>query len=153
MTYYQSQIILQTHNYLTSDNRSILKDLSLSFGRQKTGIVGRNGVGKSTLLKLIVGELKPYSGSVCLSGTIAYFPQNFTSYLDENVAEILGVAEKIAALDRIEKGSVEIKDFELLGDDWNIRSRISDQLKLFELNHIDLSERVNSISFNSNNFK
>ena len=35
------------------------------------GIVGANGSGKSTLLKLICGILRPYRGSVCVSGTIA----------------------------------------------------------------------------------
>ena len=35
------------------------------------GIVGTNGSGKSTLLKLICGILKPYKGSVFVTGTLA----------------------------------------------------------------------------------
>ena len=35
------------------------------------GIIGTNGSGKSTLLKLICGILKPYKGSVNISGTLA----------------------------------------------------------------------------------
>ena len=38
---------------------------------QAWGLVGRNGSGKSTLLKVICGILKPYQGSVSVSGTIA----------------------------------------------------------------------------------
>lgn len=39
------------------------------------GIVGPNGVGKSTLLKTIAGIIKEISGSVELEGTVAYIPQ------------------------------------------------------------------------------
>lgn len=44
---------------------------------EKIGIIGRNGTGKSSLLKIILGELSPSSGEVsCPRGTsIAYVPQ------------------------------------------------------------------------------
>lgn len=49
-----------------------LRDVSLQVRKGEAwGIVGTNGSGKSTLLKLICGILKPYKGSVSLSGTIA----------------------------------------------------------------------------------
>ena len=48
----------------------------------KIGIVGVNGTGKSTLLKLILGEEKPISGAILQSGGIRinYLPQNPMSY-------------------------------------------------------------------------
>jgi lipopolysaccharide transport system ATP-binding protein len=49
-----------------------LQNVSLQVRKGEAwGIVGTNGSGKSTLLKLICGILKPYKGSVSLSGTIA----------------------------------------------------------------------------------
>ena len=49
-----------------------LQNVSLQVRKGEAwGIVGTNGSGKSTLLKLICGILKPYKGSVILSGTIA----------------------------------------------------------------------------------
>lgn len=49
-----------------------LQDVSLQIRKGESwGIVGTNGSGKSTLLKLICGILKPYKGSVNISGTIA----------------------------------------------------------------------------------
>lgn len=49
-----------------------LQDVSLQVRKGESwGIVGTNGSGKSTLLKLICGILKPYKGSVNISGTIA----------------------------------------------------------------------------------
>ena len=43
----------------------IFKDLNLSINEKKQiGLVGRNGTGKSTLLKLLTGELTPDSGRI-----------------------------------------------------------------------------------------
>lgn len=59
-------------------NKTLIKDFSTMIIRgDKIGIIGPNGVGKSTLLKLLLGELSPQSGSI-RHGTkleIAYFDQ------------------------------------------------------------------------------
>ena len=47
------------------DKDYILKDINLDvFRGDFVGIIGPNGTGKSTLLKLILGQLKPHSGSL-----------------------------------------------------------------------------------------
>jgi ABC-type multidrug transport system ATPase subunit len=68
---------------------------------QLIGIVGREGVGKSTLLKLLAGKLKPDSGSIringydlwknkyLLKGTIGYVPEEDLLYDDLTVADNL----------------------------------------------------------------
>lgn len=49
-----------------------LQDISLEIKKGESwGIVGKNGSGKSTLLKLITGIIRPYKGSVAVSGTVA----------------------------------------------------------------------------------
>lgn len=49
-----------------------LKDVNLSVGRGETlGLVGRNGAGKSSLLKVICGVHKPTKGSAVLRGRVA----------------------------------------------------------------------------------
>ena len=51
--------------------RTIIKDFSLRIQRgDRIGVVGSNGVGKSTLLKLLTGELAPDSGTVTLAKTL-----------------------------------------------------------------------------------
>ena len=53
------------------ENLPILKDYHYAFRRgEKLGIVGNNGVGKSTFLKLIVGDLKPQAGKVVHGDTL-----------------------------------------------------------------------------------
>lgn len=60
------------------DGRSIIKDFNYIFlADDRIGIVGENGCGKSTLMKIIMGEISPDSGSVEIGQTvkIGYFSQ------------------------------------------------------------------------------
>ncbi len=43
--------------------------------KEKIGIVGENGVGKTTLLKILIGELKADEGSVYLTDSYSYISQ------------------------------------------------------------------------------
>ena len=54
------------------DNRPIIRDFTLRIQRgDRVGLVGANGTGKTTLLKLLTGELAPDSGSVKRAKTLA----------------------------------------------------------------------------------
>ncbi|MEL7310110.1 MAG: ATP-binding cassette domain-containing protein [Pseudomonadota bacterium] len=86
---------VQLHNVSFGYGGSLLIDkLSMVIQRgDRIGLVGNNGVGKSTLLKLILGELEPHSGTV-KHGTnleIGYFDQ-LRRELDGNktIAEVVG---------------------------------------------------------------
>lgn len=66
--------------------RTIVRNFSdIILRGDKVGLIGPNGIGKTTLLKLILGELKPDSGKVQLSTrlNIAYFDQ-MRSQLNDN---------------------------------------------------------------------
>ena len=73
--------------YAGYDNKIVLKDISLNvLDNDFLGIIGPNGGGKTTLLKLILGLLKPKSGEIkfCnpnLKTNIGYMPQ--TNYIDK----------------------------------------------------------------------
>ena len=58
--------------YHSWQHRSVLEDISFNIEHGTTvGFVGRNGVGKSTLLGLIAGVLKPDSGQITVNGRIS----------------------------------------------------------------------------------
>ncbi|MCL2568317.1 MAG: ABC-F family ATP-binding cassette domain-containing protein [Oscillospiraceae bacterium] len=61
------------------DNRTLFEDINLeSGGGERIALIGDNGTGKSTLLKLIVGEEAPDSGSIKFGPAVkkAYLPQH-----------------------------------------------------------------------------
>ena len=60
----------------------VLRGVSLIINpKDRIGLVGPNGVGKTTLLKVIAGELKPISGSIVNNGLlIGYLPQEITEH-------------------------------------------------------------------------
>jgi ABC transport system ATP-binding/permease protein len=79
----------------------LLEDVNIQIERgEMVGLLGRNGMGKSTLLKLIYGDLSPESGSVSRQQNlrVAYLPQDVPVDLTGSVAEIVGSGlEKHAA--------------------------------------------------------
>ena len=65
-----------SHSY---DDNKVLNDITLKFEPdEKVALIGANGVGKSTLLKILMEELKPSAGEIKWGATIepSYFPQD-----------------------------------------------------------------------------
>lgn len=79
--------------YKEFDNQKILKNINLTIPKGKIiGLLGKNGMGKSTLIKLINDLLTPTSGEVLINGekpgieskkVISYLPER--TYLDKSM--------------------------------------------------------------------
>ena len=87
--------------------------------KDRIGLVGRNGAGKSTILKLIAGEQQPTSGAVTRNGecTIGYLPQQMkvadtTTLLDETEKAFDEVLRIEAEIERLTKEIAERTDYE-----------------------------------------
>ena len=80
-------------SYRTPDGRSLFENLTLAFGAERTGLVGRNGVGKSTLIRLILGEVAPAAGGVAVRGRMGVLRQALSPPQGLSVADLLGVSE------------------------------------------------------------
>ena len=63
----------------TLDGRPLLRELTMTFGRERAAIVGRNGVGKSTLLRVLAGEEPPRRGKVSIRGTVVRVAQDLSA--------------------------------------------------------------------------
>ncbi len=67
-------ITLSAVNYSVGE-RALFTDLSLSFQKKKYGLVGPNGIGKTTLARIVAGIIGPASGQVQSSCKVGYFTQ------------------------------------------------------------------------------
>src|SRR3989442_9485142 len=73
-----SRLVLQVRNLaIDVAARRVLSDASFPVAAgDKVGLVGRNGAGKTSLLKVLAGEHDPEAGLVLRQGTLGYVPQN-----------------------------------------------------------------------------
>ena len=85
------------------DGKPLIQGFSIRIVRgDRIGLVGNNGVGKSTLLQLLLGERKPQGGSIKHGVNLrtGYFDQHRRELdLDKTVAEVVGEGKDYVLLD------------------------------------------------------
>jgi len=118
-----ASITLSHLAWSTPDGRPLFSALDLGFTAERCAIVGRNGVGKTTLLRLIAGELQPRAGRITASGTIAMLRQIVDVAPHERIADLFGVRAGLALLARAEAGTATID--ELAEADWEIEAKLA----------------------------
>jgi len=123
---FMPSITISNLSWSTPDGHAVLSDLDLQFQRERTGIVGRNGVGKSTLLRLLTGEIAPATGHVTINGSIAMLRQMVQVGARESIADLFGIAPAIALLRKAEAGDATID--EIADIDWTLEARIDEAL-------------------------
>lgn len=92
------------------DSHCVFHDVNLTIKRgEKVAFVGKNGEGKSTLVKCIMNEI-PYKGSLKLGHNveIGYYAQNQAQMLD-------GELTVFDTIDRVAKGDIRLKIRDILG--------------------------------------
>ncbi|MEU4389617.1 ribosomal protection-like ABC-F family protein [Kribbella sp. NPDC023855] len=139
-------VVVSSLSFSWPDDTPVFDGLSFTVGAGRTGLVAPNGAGKSTLLKLIAGELKPRGGSVSVEGVVGYLPQTLPLVGDLTVAEVLGIAPIIQALNAIESGDVAEEHFTTVGDDWDIEERTTAQLDRLGLGGLEFGRRLSTLS-------
>lgn len=105
----------------TPQGKQIIKDIYLSFFYgAKIGIIGLNGSGKSTVMKIIAGLDQAYQGDVVFSPgyTVGYLPQEPELDLKKTVKEVVmeGAQETVDVLKEYEEINNSFMDEEVLND-------------------------------------
>ena len=135
-------LTLDSISLITPDGRQLFDGLTVALGRERIGVVGRNGSGKSSLLRLIAGEIEPAAGSIRRAGSFGMLAQLVDEKL--TVSQALGVANDLARLRRIECGEGSLDDANRA--DWTLPSRISAALAEIGLPVLPLNRAIASLS-------
>jgi ABC transport system ATP-binding/permease protein len=130
-----SALLSATEIRLTYGYQTLLDGVTLAIGAgEKVGMVGRNGCGKTSLLKILTRQSAADSGEIAVRRAlrIGYLPQEFELDPDLSVGENIaaGAADLVQAVRRYETGDGSDAELEELlhlidhADGWNLEARI-----------------------------
>lgn len=139
--------IIKDLSYIHADKEILFSHLHLSINSgDKIALTGNNGCGKSTLMRILAGDLSPSSGTVLRPEHLYYVPQHFGQYDRQTVAQALGISRKLSALHAILSGDAAEKHFNTLDDDWNVEEHALASLDNWGLDGIPLSRPMERLS-------
>lgn len=139
--------IIKDLSYIHTDKEILFSHLHLSINSgDKIALTGNNGCGKSTLMRILAGDLSPSSGTVLRPEHLYYVPQHFGQYDRQTIAQALGISHKLSALHAILSGDATEKHFNTLNDDWNVEERAQASLDSWGLDGITLSRPMEGLS-------
>ncbi|MDH1303022.1 ABC-F family ATP-binding cassette domain-containing protein [Achromobacter sp. GD03932] len=139
-------IALEGVSYVLPDGRTLFSGLDEQFDLRPAGLVGRNGVGKSVLARILAGQLPPAHGRCLRSGSVHYLAQQAAPGAAETVAGLAGMQATLAALGRIEAGSAAAEDFDIVGERWDARLALQQELERCGLGHLDAATPAAALS-------
>ncbi|HCH0658786.1 TPA: ABC-F family ATP-binding cassette domain-containing protein [Enterobacter asburiae] len=100
--------------------------LNLTLEPSLCALVGRNGSGKTRLLRLLAGLDEPATGHIERFGSHAWVAQQHVISPQTTLAELLGYDAIFSARKRIESGDYQPDDLELLEGHWDVAERLSE---------------------------
>lgn len=134
-------------SYRHPDREVLFNNIAFSIAKgEKVALVGDNGTGKSTLLRIISGMLRPASGNVAVSEIPYYVPQHFGQFDSMTIAGAVGVENKLNALHAILQGDVSEEHYTALADDWDVENRVYCAMASWGLDGFDAGRPMNTLS-------
>ncbi len=140
-------LTIQNLSYIHPNKDVLFNNIHFTINpSEKIALIGNNGVGKSTLLKIIAGELQASEGTLKTKTKPYYIPQIFGQCNSLTIAEALGVDKKLKALHAILNGDVSEENYDQLNDDWTIENRCTEALNHWKVNDLNLSQPLKTVS-------
>jgi ATP-binding cassette subfamily F protein uup len=148
-------VLTATDLVLRYNEQVVLDGATLAFEEgDRVGLVGRNGSGKTTFLKIIAGLLVPDNGTVTPRRglVISYLPQEFTLDAEKSVHEniragaqhVLDCLAEFEALPADSTRHAELEERIVALDGWSVDRRI--ETAVSHLNCPDGARRIDSLS-------
>ncbi|MDN7490296.1 MULTISPECIES: ABC-F family ATP-binding cassette domain-containing protein [Burkholderia] len=143
-------VALHHVSFRFDDGFTLFDSLDLSIDRTPTGIVGRNGIGKSQLAQLIAGYCAPSAGTIERHTPVVYVAQQHdyggVSAGSRTVAQIAALDAPLGALARLADGRAEPHDFDLIGDRWDLAERLRTALDAAGLDDVQPDTPAQALS-------
>lgn len=140
-------VILQNISYTHPNKDLLFSNISLTVNNHnKIALIGNNGTGKSTLLKIIAGELQSSAGQISIHAEPYYVPQIFGQFNGLTIAQALRVDNKLNALKGILAGNTSEENFLELNNDWTIEDRCNEALNYWQITGTDLQQKMETLS-------
>ncbi|MEN2471328.1 ABC-F family ATP-binding cassette domain-containing protein [Burkholderia sp. GS2Y] len=141
-------VALHHVSFRFDDGVTLFDSLDLSIDRTPTGIVGRNGIGKSLLAQLIAGRRAPSSGTIDRHTPVVYVAQQHddASAGPHTVAQIAALDAPLGALARLAHGRAEPHDFDLIGERWNLAEQLRAALDAAGLHDVQPATPAQALS-------
>lgn len=134
-------------HYTLPDNKKLLSGINMVVKpHDKVALIGANGSGKSTIVRLISGEIVAQEGKITCDTDPYIVPQIFDQFDHQTVAWAMRIDQKWEAFQSILAGATSEKYFEILNDDWNIEERCLQVLSNWELKNIGLETKLGELS-------
>ncbi|MDC6085709.1 ATP-binding cassette domain-containing protein [Burkholderia cenocepacia] len=142
-------VALHHVSFRFDDGVTLFDSLDLSIDRTPTGIVGRNGIGKSLLAQLIAGRRAPSAGTIERHAQVVYVAQQHDDdamAIPRTVAQIIALDAPLGALARLADGRATPHDFELIGDRWDLAERLRTTLDAAGLHDVHADTPAHALS-------
>nr|WP_314420350.1 ATP-binding cassette domain-containing protein [uncultured Erwinia sp.] len=122
---------------VTFNDSPLFQNISGTLTQQNQGLTGINGCGKSVLMSLLALRRRPSAGTIDWL-TPFYYVRQLTRLAGLTVADAMGIADVRAAFLRVENGSADADDYDLLADKWDYPYRWQSLLDSAALGHVSL---------------
>lgn len=133
-----------TCQFATGD--TLFGPLNLALEPSLCALVGRNGSGKTRLLRLLAGLDSPTSGHIERRGSHVYVAQQHDISTQTTLAELLGYDDIFAARRRIDSGDYQPDDLERLDGYWDLAERLTAAFLTANLPPFDPEHLASSLS-------
>ncbi|WP_152082979.1 ABC-F family ATP-binding cassette domain-containing protein [Enterobacter oligotrophicus] len=133
-----------TCQFATGD--TLFGPLNLSLEPSLCALVGRNGSGKTRLLRLLAGLDEPASGHIERFGSHAWVAQQHDITPQTTLAELLGYDAIFTARKRIDSGDYQPDDLEVLDGYWDLAERLSEAFTNAKLPPFDPDKLTGELS-------
>lgn len=140
-------LVLKNISYQHPNKDVLFDTINLTVNNHaKVALLGNNGSGKSTVLKIIAGELEASEGHVQIDATPYYVPQIFGQYGHVTIRQALRIEDKLNALQEILDGKATEDNLNILNEDWTLEERCREAMQHWQLTDVDLSQKMETLS-------